>query len=129
MPVFLLSIVAFLGGWRNLIAAGLLAGAVGTAAYFFYQYDARGNEITALNIQLKQKNHDLLVLKSNVDLANAATAAVNARLKDRDRDLEQLCRVLNEINTDTDPGADGPVGSPVDKALEALKKQEQEKAR
>ena len=127
MPAFLLTIVAFLGGWRNLVAASLIAGAVGTAAYYVHQYDKRGNEIAALTFKLKQKNSALEVAHANIDLANKATDALNTRLKERDRNIVELCKALNEIDTDTTPGADDPVGSPVDKALEALKKADEAK--
>lgn len=127
MPAFLLTIVAFLGGWRNLVAASLIAGAVGTAAYYVHQYDKRGTEIAALTFKLKQKNSALEVAHANIDLANKATDALNTRLKERDRNIVELCKALNEIDTDTTPGADDPVGSPVDKALEALKKADEAK--
>lgn len=127
MPAFILTIVAFLGGWRNLVAAGLIAGAVGTAAYYVHQYDKRGNEIASLTAQLKQKNSALEVARANIDLANKATDALNERLKERDRNIIELCKAINEIDTDTTPGADDPVGSPVDKALEALKKADEAK--
>lgn len=127
MPAFLLTIVAFLGGWRNLVAASLIAGAVGTAAYYVHQYDKRGNEIAALTFKLKQKNSALEVAHANIDLANKATDALNTRLKERDRNIVELCKALNEIDTDTTTGADDPVGSPVDKALEALKKADEAK--
>lgn len=126
---FVTAIVAFLGGWRNLVAAGLIAGAVSTAAYYVHQYDKRGTQIAKLEIQLKQKNQDLTVLRDNVKIATDAAEALNDRLKERDRDIEQVCSALKEIDADTDPGADGPVGSPVDKALELLKKREAEEAK
>lgn len=129
MPAFLLTIVAFLGGWRNLVAAGLIAGAVGTAAYYVHQYDARGTEIAVLKRQLGEKNSALEVSRINVELANRAAEALNERLAQRNVDLEAFCKVLSAIDTDTDPGADGPVGSPVDKALEALKQADDAKAK
>jgi hypothetical protein len=120
------AVVAFLGGWRNLVAASLIAGAVGTSAYYVNQYDKRGRELARLEITLKQRNHDLTVLRDNIVLANKAAEALNERLKERDRDIEAVCMALSEIDKDTDPGADSPVGSPVDRALELLKKREAE---
>lgn len=122
MSALILTIVTFLGGWRNLVAAGLIAGSVGTAAYYVHQYDKRGNEIASLTAQLKQKNSALEVARANIDLANKATDALNTRLKERDHNIIELCKALNAIDADTTPGADDPAGSPVDKALEALKK-------
>lgn len=129
MPAFLLTIVAFLGGWRNLVAASLIAGAVGTAAYYVHQYDKRGTEIAILKRQLGEKNSALEVARINIELANRAAEALNTRLAQRDVDLEAFCKILNTIEADTDPGADGPVGSPVDKALEALKQLDDNKAK
>jgi hypothetical protein len=103
-------ILAFMGGWRNLIAAGLLASSVTALLYYVHEYDKRGREITALEYKLSAKQSEVVVLETNIDLLNSTIGGLNNRLAERSGNLEQFCKILGEINASKDPKDDEAVG-------------------
>lgn len=118
-------ILTFVGGWRNLIAAGLLATSIGGLLYYVNEYDNRGREITALEYKLSAKESKVLVLETNIALLKDTLGGLNARLAERSGNLEEFCRILGDVNASKDPKDDEAVGgTAVPLVFERLKKLE-----
>lgn len=116
-----LLIKTLLGGWRGVIMAGLLAGAVATAAWYVSEYDSRGREIVQLKNDVKALEGRLAVAKSNNVLIQSALETLNKELLRRDVDIEEACKLLKELAEDKTPGADDQVQGTIGKALDAVK--------
>lgn len=116
-----LAIWNFLGGWRGVIMAGLLAGAVGTAAWYVSEYDSRGREIVALKRDVRDLEGRLEVAKSNNTLLQGSINVLNSELLRRDVDIEESCKLLKELADDKTPGADDQVQGTIGKALDGVK--------
>jgi len=116
-----LAIWNFLGGWRGVIMAGLLAGAVGTAAWYVSEYDSRGREIVALKRDVRDLEGRLEVAKSNNTLLQGSINVLNSELLRRDIDIEESCKLLKELAEDKTPGADDQVQGTIGKALDGVK--------
>lgn len=116
-----LFIYNLLGGWRGVVAAGLLAGAVGTAAYYVHQYDSRGRQLVKLELVNSALEKQVAVQKANARLAKDAVEVLNRELMRRDKDIEDACKLLKELDNDKTPGADDQVHGTIGKALDALK--------
>ena len=124
MPILTI-ILTFLGGWRNLVAAGLLAAMVGSLLYYVNEYDNRGREIVALERQLVDHKNDVIVLETNIGLLKDTLTGLNNRLAERSGDLEKFCAILADVKASTDPKDDEPVGgTAVPLTFERLKKME-----
>lgn len=122
---FLAVILTFVGGWRNLIAAGLLATSIGGLLYYVNEYDNRGREITALEYKLSAKESKVLVLETNIALLKDTLGGLNARLAERSGNLEEFCKILGDVNASKDPKDDEAVGgTAVPLVFERLKKLE-----
>lgn len=118
-------ILTFVGGWRNLIAAGLLATAIGGLLYYVNEYDNRGREIAALEYKLSAKESKVLVLETNIALLKDTLGGLNARLAERSGNLEEFCKILGDVNASKDPKDDEAVGgTAVPLVFERLKKLE-----
>lgn len=124
MPILTI-VLTFLGGWRNLVAAGLLAAMVGSLLYYVNEYDNRGREIVALERQLVDRKNDVIVLETNISLLKDTLTGLNNRLAERSGDLEKFCAILADVKASTDPKDDEPVGgTAVPLTFERLKKME-----
>lgn len=124
MPILTI-ILTFLGGWRNLVAAGLLAAMVGSLLYYVNEYDNRGREIVAIERQLVDHKNDVIVLETNIGLLKDTLTGLNNRLAERSGDLEKFCAILADVKASTDPKDDEPVGgTAVPLTFERLKKME-----
>lgn len=124
MPILTI-ILTFLGGWRNLVAAGLLAAMVGSLLYYVNEYDNRGREIVAIERQLVDHKNDVIVLETNIGLLKDTLTGLNNRLAERSGDLEKFCAILADVKASTDPKDDEPVGgTTVPLTFERLKKME-----
>jgi len=124
MPILTI-ILTFLGGWRNLVAAGLLAAMVGGLFYYVNEYDNRGRKIVALERQLVDHKNDVIILETNIGLLKDTLTGLNNRLAERSGDLEKFCAILADVKASTDPKDDEPVGgTAVPLTFERLKKME-----
>jgi predicted 3-demethylubiquinone-9 3-methyltransferase (glyoxalase superfamily) len=112
-----------LGGFRGVITAGLLFGAVSTAAYYVNAYDQRGAEIITLTKEASQKDNLIKVQTANFGLAGEAIKILDAEVKKRDVDLVGSCTLLTLIAKDKSKGADDQVHTTIAKVLEELKRQ------
>lgn len=121
LAMIALAIWNFLGGWRGVIMAGLLAGAVGTAAWYVSEYDSRGREIVALKRDVRDLEGRLEVAKSNNTLLQGSINVLNSELLRRDIDIEESCKLLKELAEDKTPGADDQVQGTIGKALDGVK--------
>jgi len=124
MPILTI-ILTFLGGWRNLVAAGLLAAMVGGLFYYVNEYDNRGRKIVALERQLVDHKNDVIILETNIGLLKDTLTGLNNRLAERSGDLEKFCAILADVKASTDPKDDEPVGgTAVPLTFERLKEME-----
>lgn len=112
-----------IGGWRNLAAAVLIAGAVGSLLFYVNAYDSRGREIVSLTHKLNSKQAEVHVLSANLLLLGDTVESLNTRLEQRSGNLEEFCAILDGIKKSTDPLDDEAVGgTAVPLTFEKLKK-------
>jgi biopolymer transport protein ExbB/TolQ len=80
-------------------------------AFFVWSWGSRGTEIAELNAKLEKAElinktlaANIGIEKMNQELQESATAAVERRLVERNKQLDELCKVWNKIDEkDTDP--------------------------
>jgi biopolymer transport protein ExbB/TolQ len=80
-------------------------------AFFVWSWGSRGTEIAELNAKLEKAQlinktlaANIGIEKMNQELQESATAAVERRLVERNKQLDELCKVWNKIDEkDTDP--------------------------
>lgn len=120
--------------WFSGVRLYLLIGAIAalTAVYwnvrsFINEYDRRGTEIASLKTDKTKLQAQLRVAESQKRLDNAALEAASTRIVSLWNDLDRTCRILTEVRADKTPGANDPVGAPIDRVLEELQKLEEKK--
>lgn len=115
-------LLAFFGGARGLISAGLFAASVAGLLYYVHEYDQRGDEIVRLERAVADAKNRGVVLETNLKLLDGTVASLNARLAERSGNLEEFCKLLGEVQASTDPKDDEEVGgTAVPKVFERLR--------
>jgi len=76
-----------------------------TIAFFVWSWGARGEEIVKLKLINETLAANIVIGKINTDLEKSATDILDKRLKERNQELEKLCKlwVKTDDKTDTDP--------------------------
>jgi hypothetical protein len=103
---------------------GSLGAALIYGTYLIRDYGSVKEDLARRDNQVKELRSQILVLEANNRLSTKTIDILNERIAQRAGELEDFCRILNDVAADTSPGADDSVGSPVDKVLEELKKRE-----
>jgi hypothetical protein len=118
MLTILLSVLGGLPRWIQLTA---IAAIVSTIGYLVHDYSSRGEQIVALQHQLRTMRSDAAVADASLKVAQGNIKDLNDLLKVRQGDLQQTCAILQEIVTSTDPDDQQPVGGIIARTLKRLK--------
>lgn len=120
MPVVLLTIWNFLGGFKGVVTASILGAIFFSGASYVNEYNRLGKAEVSLKRDKTQLEALLATAKANSVVANNTITVLNERIAARADTLQENCKILSDIAKSTEKDAKGPVGSTVGDVLDAL---------